>query len=277
MMYLYWKNLELYEANSLQYALVKGLISPLTLLGWACNLKHQLVSKKAISISVSAAMVIYSCKAQQDRSIYRSYIPGDSHLLKSRITTTFRQNMTIDLILGVDSDHDEALTELINSSEAQYLFHNMTLAKSRCFSAKNSRPCLFTDLQELYKELLNRPVHGFLPVSYSDQQEIEGASKNSHHDPLDTFLTLLCESREYENIHGISSLFPMVMGLRLLGPPCHRHRARNNYPHTFAEPLLGLATPLYLYRLTPYELANAFWKHHWEGYDYLAINDTHNH
>ncbi|MRI34279.1 hypothetical protein EOPP23_14915 [Endozoicomonas sp. OPT23] len=275
MIYLYWKNLELHEANALQFALIKGMISPVTLLGWACNIKHQLSSIATVDIQESASIIIYDCRSMQERSAFRSYVPGDSHVLKNRLTTTPRQYLSIDLILRLETNQESALQDLLKDKQAQYLLQNMTLAKSHCFSPTDSNPLILNSIETLYDVLLTRPVSGFLPLSLSSEHWPEIASEpDSDSDALDVFINLLCDSHEYENIHNISSFFPLVMGLRLLESPHTRLNVRENYHHAFAEPLIGLAQPLYLFQLSQEQLEKSFWHYQWQDRDYLAVNNS---
>ena len=275
MIYLFWKDLELHKANALQFALVKGGISPLTLLGWAGNIKYQLASCVS-EIKESAAIIIYSCQEIKERSIYRSYTPGDAHLLKQRITTTPRQFMSIDLILRLEARDEKQLIEALEQPEVTYLLQNMILAKSFCFSAGNSTPALLLSREALCQEIFTRPVTGFFPVAFNRDNWLDETSVNtasSNEDRLDELLRLLSESIQYEKIHDTSGLFPLITGLRLLNEPCSRKHAREDYPHAFAEPLISLAKPLYLFQFAHQDLNRTFWHSEWQGNDFLAVNN----
>jgi len=274
MIYLYWKNLIFHEANALQFGIVKGLISPLTLLGFAINIKNQLETQET-PIDISAAVIIYECQKMQSRCSYTSYIPGDRHIFKKRIHTAPKQLLDLDIILRIKAIDENRIIETITNEKNSQSLRQIKLAKSFCTSLDKCQPSVFRSNEDLFKNLLERPLNGFLPIDYQARHIQNLSTQHQHYDKLDYVIDLLNDSKEYEAVHGKSCFVPLVMGLRLLEQTKERKYSRNNFLHAYAEPLIGIAQTLYLHQLELEDINRIFWKYKWQNNDYITVSDGH--
>ncbi len=269
MIYLFFKQLSLSSANALQYGLIKKLLSPLTITSMAHNIKRQLVEQsEVVNINESTAFIIHDCQLNDKRTIYRSYTPGDSHFLKTRIMTTVRQDLVIDFVIRLQTDDELSLLKFINSSRGKYLFNNLMIAKSFCDYGKDGRCIVCTSEDQLDYELKERPVNGYFLVHA--KPFLLNKEFYPGHDSLDELLEILVNDQNLKKINGIHYFLPIVAGLRLLGEPIARKKGREQLPHAFAEPLLSLAEGLYLHDYRANDLYRIFWQCHWSENDYLS-------
>ena len=273
MLTLAWLDLDVNEATALQFGLIKGLLSPITLIGWAHHIKREIqkVVGKSVNIRESVAWSIFNQQMQQERCTYLSYEYGDKQFMKKRIFACPKQSLLMDLYLQLETDDLPCLKEALKSASLQNTLKHIHLARSFCHQKiKEPGPMLLDSEDALYNTLLSRPIHGFLSTQCQWVDHYQHYTE--HHDVLDALLHKLHEGKEFQHIHGYSNVFPIVSGLRFLGSPKHRHHSRGGYHHAFAEPLLTLAQPLYLFHLKPGDSSRIFWRGQWQDQDYLAIN-----
>lgn len=107
--------------------------------------------------------------------------------------------------------------------------------------------------------ILSAIGNGFFLKSRSDLLENISAI-----DRMDKFIKELHDSKSGDKTER-KWMVPMNLGYLPITPFCPTPSARNNLPHAYAEPLVGLVEYLSKRALQPDELADLFWGYHQEG------------